>query len=94
MSKGWHRAGDGGQRRWRVIRDAVLDRNREENGGQCTLAIEGTCTVLATCVHHTMGRDVTGDDPRYLVASCKACNERVGSPMRQPDPPARPVSRW
>ena len=77
------------------MRALVLARNQVENGGRCTLAIEGTCVDVADCVHHKLGRALTGDhDERYLMAVCTACNRKVGDPQRLPDPPARPVSMW
>jgi len=98
MSKGWHRAGDGGTRAWRKVRAEVLAENSypppRGNNGQCTLAIENVCTGVANSAHHTLGRALTGDDRRYVVACCSACNHHIGNPQRLPDPPARPVTRW
>jgi hypothetical protein len=68
------------------MRRVVLDRD----GWVCRLQLPG-CTHNANEVHHTRGRSVTGDDPKYLVASCKQCNLRVGDPTRHT--PARP-QRW
>lgn len=63
------------------------------NHGRCRLAIAGVCKGRATHVHHTLGRSVTGDDPRYLLASCEPCNLHVGNPqVRRPQP--RRVTRW
>lgn len=62
-------------------------------GGRCRLGITDVCTGLATCVHHTLGRRATGDDPRYLLATCAPCNLHVGNPqVRTPQP--RRVTRW
>lgn len=83
----------GSTRAWRRIRAGVLEENRRTNGGRCVLAIPGVCTGMATCVHHTVGRAVSGDDPRYLVASCKACNLHVGEPAKHTPKPRR-VSNW
>jgi hypothetical protein len=58
----------------------------------CQLRIEGVCTGRATCVHHTLGRAVTGDDPRHMVAACMGCNLRVGEPKLDPRP--RGGTRW
>ena len=43
--------------------------------------------------HHTLGRAVTGDDIRHLVASCAVCNGFIGQPQRHNPQPKR-VSRW
>lgn len=71
------------------MRERVLARDRYE----CRLRIEGVCTARATCVHHTLGRAVTGDDERYLVAACEPCNLRVGDPGKY-DPQPEPRTRW
>lgn len=84
----------GSTRRWRRIRAGVLEENRRTNGGRCALAIPGVCTREATCVHHTVGRAISGDDPRYLVASCQPCNQHVGEPSRQPSPQPKKISEW
>ena len=86
MSQTW--AG-GSTTEWRRIRAQVLARDRY----RCRLRIEGTCTGAATCVHHAQGRAVTGDDPRYLVASCEPCNLKTGDPMKL-DPPHRAMTDW
>lgn len=83
----------GSSTRWRKIRASVLRRNAEENNGQCQLLIDGVCTGKATCVHHVLGRSVTGDDPKYLVASCRECNLYVGQPKLN-DPHPKRISRW
>lgn len=75
MAGGW---GNGSTRAWRKIRAAVLARD----GGTCRVRIPGICLGTATCVHHILGRAVTGDDPRYLLASCQPCNRRIGEPGR------------
>ena len=80
----------GSTRRWRTIRARVLADNR---GGMCTLGVEGVCTGRATHVHHVLGRAVTGDDPKYLVAACAACNLHVGEPGKRRIEPRR-VSSW
>ena len=68
---------------------AVLQRD----GYTCQVRLD-VCTHHATCVHHTEGRAVTGDDPAYLVASCAPCNGKVGDPARHHDPPNQPVTTW
>ncbi|WKU03856.1 hypothetical protein [Micromonospora sp. HUAS LYJ1] len=52
------------------------------------------CTDTQDVAHHTLGKAVTGDDPRHLVAACAACNLHIGDPARHVDPPDRPVTRW
>lgn len=60
---------------------------------QCQLELD-VCTSVATCVHHTAGRSVTGDDPAYLVASCEPCNLKLGDPTKLADPPNKGVTKW
>lgn len=94
MSYGWR---NGSTRAWRKVRAAVLLRDQ----GRCMLALPGEwpvwggvarCLGQATCVHHTRGRGVTGDDPAFLVAACKPCNLKVGQPRVDPAP--RPLTQW
>lgn len=91
MSRGWQ---GGSTRRGRKIRAEILAKNQRENSGRCQLGIPGVCTRVATVVHHTLGKSVTGDDPRYQVATCARCNQHVGDPMASPDPPAVGVTQW
>jgi 5-methylcytosine-specific restriction endonuclease McrA len=91
MSRSWAK---GSTRAWRTLRAAILAANRQDNGGRCQLAIRGTCTGDADQVHHTRGKAVTGDDPRHLVACCRACNLHVGNPARTHRPRPRPTSKW
>lgn len=44
-------------------------------------------------VHHVLGRAATGDDPRFLVAACRACNLATGDPAAT-DPPHRAMTDW
>ena len=82
MSRGWE---GGSTRAWRKTRQAVLDRDQH----RCQLQLDG-CTTRATCVHHLRGK-VMGDDPAWLVASCQACNLRIGDPNSgTTDPRPRP----
>lgn len=90
MSRDW--AG-GSTYRWRRIRAGVLARNRADNGGRCTAGIVGVCTGEADQVHHIHGKAVTGDDPRFLAAVCRACNLKIGSPGKH-NPKPRPRSTW
>lgn len=91
MSDQWHKCG-GSSRQWAKTKNAVLLANRMDTNskGQCQLHISGICEGLATTAHHTHGRCVTGDDPRYLIATCIACNLHVGAPSRQIDPLSNP----
>jgi 5-methylcytosine-specific restriction endonuclease McrA len=66
----------------------------QRDSWQCQLKLDGICTSVADCVHHTHGRSITGDDPAHLVAACTPCNLKTGDPTRQPDPPPRPRTRW
>lgn len=91
MSKAWK---GGSTSDWRIKRAACLFANQIDNQGMCTLAIPGVCQGRATQVHHTYGREVTGDDPRYLQAVCQACNNRVGNPQQNSDPPSNPRNHW
>lgn len=78
----------------------VLQRDRY----RCRIALPGTwttrdgrtqrCLGVATQVHHTRGRSVTGDDPTHLVAACAPCNLRLGDPTLAIEPPHRQVSSW
>ena len=76
MPGGW---GKGSTRAWRRVRASVLKRD----GWRCQVQLPGTCTGVADCVHHVVGRAVSGDDPRYLVASCTPCNLAIGQPGRR-----------
>jgi hypothetical protein len=77
VSRSWAR---GSTRAWRRTRAQVLARD----GYRCQLRIEGVCTGMATCVHHTLGKRY-GDDPAHLVAACQPCNARVNDPARTSD---------
>lgn len=90
MSKAWAK---GSTTAWRKLRTQVLQANLLENQGRCTVRIEGVCTGQANTVHHTMGRAVTGDDPRYLVATCRECNASIGEPKNN-SPQHKRVSEW
>lgn len=101
MSKTW--AG-GSTRAWRRIRALVLQRDRAA-GWACRAHEEGwcaranrasshACTTTPTSAHHTRGKSVTGDDPRYLVASCSACNLHIGDPTTGADPSNEGVTKW
>ena len=85
MSKRWEK---GSTRAWRIVRAQVLTRD----GHRCQLQLDG-CTTRAVAVHHTVAREVAGDDPAHLVSACQPCNNRVGDPARH-DPPPRPGSWW
>lgn len=100
MSRSWQH---GSTSRWRRTRAAILRANRHENAGRCTLNVgvrcprhdrpcTGVCTGTADQVHHVRGK-AYGDDPRYLVPACAACNGHVGNPTHTVPAP-RPVSQW
>lgn len=72
----------GSTRQGRKVRARVMADNLATTGGRCTLAIPGICTVRATQAHHTLGYYVTGDDARYMQATCAECNNKVGDPRR------------
>lgn len=90
MSKAW---ASGSSRRWRRTRAGVLAENRRLNGSRCQAGVAGVCTGWAEQVHHTKGRAVTGDDPRFLVATCQACNLALGD-VTAASPEPRPVTKW
>lgn len=86
MSKRWAK---GSTTAWRRVRAFVLQRD----GHRCRLQLAGVCKSVATQVHHTQARELVGDDPAYLIATCQPCNARVGDPTRH-DPPPRPRAWW
>lgn len=87
MSKAWNK---GSTTAWRRLRAQVLADNTATNGGRCTAGVSPECTGIADQVHHTQGRSVTGDDPRYLAPVCGPCNRHIGQPGRlNPDPRRR-----
>jgi hypothetical protein len=90
MSKAWAR---GSTYKWRTLRARVLQANLVENQGRCVVALPEVCTGQADTVHHQLGRAVTGDDPRYLVACCRACNLAIGEPKNN-SPQHKTISRW
>jgi hypothetical protein len=77
---------------------------QERDGHRCMLALPGEwttrtgqvrrCLGRSDCAHHTRGRQVTGDDPLYMVAACTPCNLRVGQPSTLPDPAPMPRTQW
>ena len=103
MSQGYAWAG-GSTTRWRKLRARILAANLASNAGRCAAAISGVCTGIATEVHHVKGRSVTGDDPKWLAALCRACNQHIGDPQAHPAhcfcgwgyarPRMRRVSTW
>lgn len=102
MSHAWTA---GSTRRWREIRRGVLTRDRAA-GWRCRAHEDGWCARAGrpgphTCqglvptmhAHHTRGRD-KGDDARYIVSACPACNLYIGDPTRGNDPPCKPITVW
>jgi 5-methylcytosine-specific restriction endonuclease McrA len=63
---------------------AVLTRD----GYRCTLQLPGVCSTRATCVHHVLGRAVTGDNPTHLTSACQPCNAATGDPSAADPTPA------
>jgi hypothetical protein len=104
MSTAW---GSGSTRRWRAVRAFVLGRDgyrcRAHLDGWCARANRATphqCTHRAELygphsghAHHTRGK-AFGDDPRWIVAACKACNLHIGDPAKGADPRPEPRTRW
>jgi 5-methylcytosine-specific restriction endonuclease McrA len=86
VSKAWAK---GSTRQWRKVRALVLARDAY----RCQVRIEG-CTGQASHVHHVHGRGVTGDDPRFLVASCQHCNLKIGDPTKLREPEPKRVTGW
>lgn len=88
VSGAWSR---GSSRRWRGIRARVLARD----GWVCQLCRRPIDPALKTPhpmsaeVHHTLGKDATGDSMRYLVAAHRDCNLKARTP-----PQPRPHSKW
>lgn len=79
---------NGSSRRWRIIRQKVLERDNHT----CRLRLEG-CTTEATQVHHIVDRATSGDDMDHMVASCQDCNLTVGDPTKH-DPTPRRRTQW
>jgi hypothetical protein len=62
------------------------------DGWVCQLELD-VCTQVADCVHHVRGKAL-GDDERYLVAACTACNLKLGDPTKLADPPNEAITKW
>lgn len=98
----------GSSRAWRRIRGLVLARDGflcKAHPHHCEAAGAGEhqCTVRAPMTggpgvaghaHHIQGRKITGDDPRFIVAACPACNLAIGQPRPDRDPAPRPRTRF
>jgi hypothetical protein len=108
MSGAWS---GGSTRAWRRVRASVLARDRAQinpatgehwrcrahDEGWCARSGVGphACEGIMVHAHHTLGRLVTGDDPRHIVGACEVCNLKIGEPRVGPiDPPAAPVTAW
>jgi 5-methylcytosine-specific restriction endonuclease McrA len=83
--KGWN--GQGSTTAWERVRKVVLARDSYT----CRIKLPG-CTIVARCVHHTIGKQ-HGDDPAWLVAACTHCNLSIGEPKADPAP-MRAMTAW
>ena len=81
MSEAWR---GGSTRQWRRIRAEVMEHNRIHYGGKCRAQVIGVCIQVAEHAHHTLGRNVTGDDPRFIEGVCGPCNIHIGDPQVHP----------
>jgi len=99
----------GSTRAWRALRAAVLARDGYRcrahpthcnAAGARPHACAGRAPLdggpgVAGHAHHTLGRKITRDDLRFIIAACPPCNLAIGEPgARGPDPRPRPVTRW
>lgn len=97
MSESWRGASSTERSHWRrVVRPNVLARDggmcKLAYPGEWTVVVRGAdgsrsfeqrrCLGVADQVHHTLGKRVTGDDMRYLVAACGPCNRKAGDPSK------------
>lgn len=87
MARGW--AGKGSTTAWRRLRLRILDRD----GWACQIRLPGVCKGEADCVHHTKGKERTGDDPAHLAAACTPCNLKLGEP-KEIDPRPKSFTQW
>ncbi len=87
MSRSWTK---GSTTRWRVIRAAVLGRDK----GVCTIQAKG-CTQRATHVDHIVPREMGGTDGLdNLRAACEHCNLSRKRARVEPEPAPKRVSSW
>jgi len=100
MSRSWDK---GSTAAWRVTRQFVIQRDAQL-GYACRAHEDGWCAFVPRphiCTgrrgrrhaHHVHGRGKTGDDPRWIVSSCAACNLHIGSPEDY-NPQPTPKTRW
>lgn len=81
MSKAWQ---GGSTTAWRALRLAVLDRDQ----WTCQLCHQPIRDGLprdhpqSAQVHHTRDRRLAGDNPAYLQAAHRLCNQKAGQPGR------------
>lgn len=80
---------NGSTREWRKVRKQVL----EDAVHRCELQLDG-CTGKATDAHHTVAREVAGDDPSKMIGVCHRCNVKAGDPRTAPDPEPRGRTQW
>jgi hypothetical protein len=90
MSRAWR---GGSTSRWRKVRAQILAENLAATGGACQAAVPGVCTGQQEQVHHVLGRAVSGDDRRYLMPVCAACNRAIGEPGKRL-PQHKTVTKW
>ncbi|MFF5992594.1 HNH endonuclease [Prauserella flavalba] len=92
MSKTWK---GGSSRAQRAARAFVLDRD----AWVCQLCGKPIPRAARTPhpdsaeAHHTVARELVGDNPEYMVASHRRCNQKAGDP-RVTDPQPRPRTKW
>ncbi|PSL02876.1 hypothetical protein CLV30_109184 [Haloactinopolyspora alba] len=92
MSKAWAK---GSTPAWRRLRQYVLTRDAWVCQ-LCELSIDPMLRhpdPMSAQVHHTLEREVAGDDPRYLQAAHRECNLKAGQPGKRSPQPRR-VSSW
>lgn len=91
MSKAW---ASGSTAAWRRLRLAIADRD----GWTCQLCGEPIPRGLrrdhprSLQIHHTRDRRLVGDNPEFLQASHRLCNQQAGQPGR--DEASHDIPDW
>lgn len=86
---------NGSTRAYRKARDVVLERD----GWICQLCKRPINPRLSgkhpqgPSAHHTVARELVGDDPRHMVAAHLLCNQQAGDP-RSNDPAPTGRTQW